>query len=118
MWGEIEPTRFTQIPESGISLIESDIQLANVEKLNLPEMVKQFRHNLQQLADSGFDVCLIDTAPTVNNALIVALASADFVVCPIELEVYSIQGIKNADHLHPGETQNEQQAGIYWYGSK
>ncbi len=38
-------------------------------------MVKQFRHNLQQLADSGFDVCLIDTAPTVNNALIVALAS-------------------------------------------
>ncbi|WP_407238572.1 ParA family protein [Escherichia coli] len=60
---------------------------------------------------------LIDTAPTVNNALIVALASADFVVCPIELEVYSIQGIKNADHLHPGETQNEQQAGIYWYSS-
>ncbi|EBV4445981.1 ParA family protein, partial [Salmonella enterica subsp. enterica serovar Java] len=28
MWGEIEPTRFTQMPESGISLIESDIQLA------------------------------------------------------------------------------------------
>ncbi|EGG7966738.1 ParA family protein [Salmonella enterica] len=94
MWGEIKPTRVTQIPESGISLIESDIQLANVEKLNLSEMVKQFRHNLQQLANSGFDVCLIDTAPTVNNALIVALASADFVVCPIELEVYSIQGIK------------------------
>ncbi|OSK13659.1 protein IncC [Escherichia coli M056] len=59
MWGEIKPTRVTQIPESGISLIESDIQLANVEKLNLSEMVKQFRHNLQQLANSGFDVCLM-----------------------------------------------------------
>ncbi|WP_244568578.1 ParA family protein [Escherichia coli] len=94
MWGEIEPARLARMPVSGISLIESDIQLANVEKLNLPEMVKQFRNNLQQLANSGFDACLIDTAPTVNNALIVALAGADFVVCPIELEVYSIQGIK------------------------
>lgn len=94
MWGGIEPARLARMPVSGISLIESDIQLANVEKLNLPEMVKQFRNNLQQLANSGFDACLIDTAPTVNNALIVALAGADFVVCPIELEVYSIQGIK------------------------
>lgn len=94
MWGSIEPERFTTMSEGAISLIESDIQLANVEKLNLPEMVKQFRHNLQLLANSGFDVCLIDTAPTVNNSLIVALASADFVVCPIELEVYSILGIK------------------------
>ncbi|EFV0606959.1 ParA family protein [Escherichia coli] len=93
MWGG-ESARLARMPVSGISLIESDIQLANVEKLNLPEMVKQFRNNLQQLANSGVDVCLIDTAPTVNNALIVALACADFVVCPIELEVYSIQGIK------------------------
>lgn len=94
MWGDIEPIRFSQMPDSQISLIESDIQLANVEKLNLSEMVKRFRHNLQLLANRGVEVCLIDTAPTVNNALIVALANADYVVCPIELEVYSILGIK------------------------
>ncbi len=73
MWRDIEPARFLIMPESSISLIESDIQLANVEKLDLAELLQQFRRNLQQLANSGFDVCLIYTASTVNNALIVVL---------------------------------------------
>ncbi|EBM5962834.1 TPA: ParA family protein [Salmonella enterica subsp. enterica serovar 16:l,v:-] len=94
LWGDIDSERFASMPSTGIALIESDTQLANVEKLSLQDMVNGFRHNLEELARSGFDVCLIDTAPTLSNALIVALASADFVVSPIELEVYSIQGIK------------------------
>ncbi|EAM5005973.1 TPA: ParA family protein [Escherichia coli] len=94
LWGEVSAARFAAMPESGIALIESDTQLANVEKLSLQDMVIGFRNNMAELARSGFDVCLIDTAPTLSNALIVALASADFVVSPIELEVYSIQGIK------------------------
>ncbi|EAT2029977.1 ParA family protein [Citrobacter freundii] len=94
LWGDIDQERFAAIPVTGISLIESDTQLANVEKLSLQEMVNGFRKNMENLARCGFDVCLIDTAPTLSNALIVALASADFVVSPIELEVYSIQGIK------------------------
>ncbi|EGI6181635.1 ParA family protein [Salmonella enterica subsp. houtenae serovar 51:z4,z23:-] len=94
LWGRIDEERFTSMPAEGIALIESDTQLANVEKQNLADMIENFRANMNHLARSGFDVCLIDTAPTLSNALVGALASADFVVSPIELEVYSIQGIK------------------------
>ena len=46
------------------------------------------------LAQQGFDVCLIDTAPGLGVALVASLYVADFVLSPIELEAYSIQGIK------------------------
>ncbi|PVZ82660.1 chromosome partitioning protein ParA [Serratia sp. S1B] len=94
LWGRIDENRFSLMPKEGIALIESDTQLANVEKQNLAEMIENFRANMNHLAHNGFDVCLIDTAPTLSNALVGALASADYVVSPIELEVYSIQGIK------------------------
>jgi chromosome partitioning protein len=94
LWGVIDEGRFDAIPDNGIALIESDNHLANVEKLNLTDMIEHFRKNIAELARCGFDVCLIDTAPTLSNALVGALANADYVVSPIELEMYSIQGIK------------------------
>jgi len=39
-------------------------------------------------------VCLIDTAPSLGNSMAAALYAADYVISPIELEAYSIQGIK------------------------
>ena len=39
-------------------------------------------------------MCLIDTAPALGVRLVAALVSADFVLSPIELEAYSIQGIR------------------------
>ncbi|HCZ14874.1 MAG TPA: chromosome partitioning protein ParA, partial [Candidatus Accumulibacter sp.] len=40
------------------------------------------------------DVCLIDTAPSLGVSMAAALFAADYVLSPIELEAYSIQGIK------------------------
>lgn len=94
LWGAVDDTRFAALPAEGITLIESDNQLANAEKFSLQEMIVNFRSNMDQLARSGIDVCLIDTAPTLSNALIVALSSADYMLTPIELELYSIHGIK------------------------
>jgi hypothetical protein len=39
-------------------------------------------------------VCLIDTAPSLGVSMAAALYAADYVLSPIELEAYSIQGIK------------------------
>ncbi len=76
-----------------IALVESDSTLANIEKYPLAEAAKSFRKNISSLANH-FDVCLIDTAPSLGAGLAAALYAADFVVSPIELEVYSIHGIQ------------------------
>lgn len=80
--------------EPGITLLASDNLLANVEKMPLAAMHDHFAASIDTLASRGFDLCLIDTAPSLGNALATALLCADYVLSPIELEAYSIQGIK------------------------
>lgn len=75
-------------------LIEADPELANAVFLPLDSAKKNLKANLNALAGEGFDVCLIDTAPGLGVALVAALYAADCVLSPIELEAYSIQGIK------------------------
>ncbi len=77
-----------------LMLIASDPQLANLEKLPLADAGKRFRASIGILEKQGFDVCLIDTAPSLGVAMAAALIAADYVISPIELEAYSIQGIK------------------------
>ncbi|EAU7918007.1 ParA family protein [Salmonella enterica] len=77
-----------------LALIESDPVLANAERLSLDDARELFGANIKALANQGFDVCLIDTAPTLGVGLAAALFAADYVLSPIELEAYSIQGIK------------------------
>lgn len=98
---------FSQVPKDGwpiagpdeaneprIALIEADPYLANAVFLPLADARKHLRANIKALGEQGFDVCLIDTAPGLGVALVASLYAADFVLSPIELEVYSIQGIK------------------------
>ncbi|WP_419613721.1 ParA family protein, partial [Thiolapillus sp.] len=80
--------------EPCIRLVESDAKLANMETKKLAEVGATFRSNIAALADSGFDMILIDTAPSLGVGLAAALIAADFVLSPIELETYSIQGIQ------------------------
>lgn len=98
LWHEVPEARLNQClaseKEGQISLIASDNKLADVEKLDRETVIGNFKANMASLAKQGFDVCLIDTAPTLSIALIGALNSADYVLSPIEMEVYSIQGIQ------------------------
>lgn len=77
-----------------IALIQSDAGLANMEKLSIAEAATFFRKAIGALDEQGFDVCLIDTAPSLGVGMAAALASADYVLSPVELEAYSIQGIQ------------------------
>lgn len=80
------------IPE--MALIESDTALANMETMSLSRAGEHFRAGIASLEKQGFDVCLIDTAPSLGVSMAAALVAADYVLSPIELEAYSIQGIK------------------------
>ena len=82
-------------PEEGtLLLIASDTGLVNLEQLPLPEAISRFRESIRQIRDQEFDICLIDTAPSMGVGLMSALYVSDYVLSPIELEAYSIQGIK------------------------
>ena len=77
-----------------MTLIASDVGLANLEKMSLPEAGAKFRDAIKALDAQSFDACLIDTAPSLGVCMAAALLAADYVLSPIELEAYSIQGIK------------------------
>ena len=77
----------------GICVFRADAALANLEAGDLTQAASRLRHNFRTL-QNHFDVCLVDTAPALGVRLVAALVSADFVLSPIELEAYSIQGIR------------------------
>ena len=82
------------LPSTGLVLIESDAALANMEKMTLSDAGMNFKSAISELSSVGFDICLIDTAPSLGVTMGAALFASDFVLSPIELEAYSIQGIK------------------------
>lgn len=80
--------------ESGIFLFKSTAELANADQIQIGNAVSQFTKNMRYIEHNlKLDVILIDTAPKISASMIAALASSDFVLTPIELEVYSIQGV-------------------------
>lgn len=81
-------------PVDGIATIAADGRLADLEKLPLADAGQAFRASIAAIEGQGFDVCLIDTAPSLGTAMASALLAADYVASPVELEVYSLQGIK------------------------
>ncbi|MDD2660677.1 MAG: ParA family protein [Methylococcales bacterium] len=83
------------LPEGPVmSLIASDPALADMERRNLVDAAQTFKEHITVIKESNFDVILIDTAPALGINLAAALSSADYVLSPIEMETYSIQGIK------------------------
>lgn len=82
------------VDEAGIYLFESDSALANMEKMSLADAGQSLKKALAFLESQGVDICLIDTAPSLGVSLAAALFASDYVMSPIEPEVYSIQGIK------------------------
>ena len=79
--------------QENLYIMGGDASLADVEKIDISKAAENFRSNIGLLA-AKFDYCLIDTAPALGVRMTSALIVADYVISPIELETYSIQGIK------------------------
>lgn len=89
-----EPVPNIALDEAGIKLIHADARLADTDKMSLGMAGNNFRSSLKALAKQGFDLCLIDTAPSLGITMAAALLGGEYVLSPIELEAYSIQGIR------------------------
>ena len=84
---------FTDRSDDGMALIAADTPLTNLEKMDLREAAARLKASIAVLSEF-FDVCLIDTPPTVCNAMTAAILAADFMLSPIEPEAFSLQGAK------------------------
>ena len=75
----------------GITLFEASAELLDLDQQSAERMFL-LRQQLAKLNDQ-FDYCVIDTPPALGFRMTAALIAADFVVSPIELDGYSIDGI-------------------------
>ena len=74
-------------------LVGGDAELLDVA-LDPEEAAGRLRDRLAELAGENLDLMVVDTAPSLGVPLLAALRMADWVLCPAELEVQSIQGLE------------------------
>lgn len=80
-------------PEPGpITLLGGCKALIDLERARPEVVIPAFRQQVAALAEH-FDACVIDTPPALGLRMSAALIAADHVVCPIELEEYSLDGV-------------------------
>ncbi|WP_031578372.1 ParA family protein [Ruminobacter sp. RM87] len=78
---------------SGIAVVAADSVLADIDSYDIKTIVTRMTAFLSEVGDMGVDIVLIDTPPSLGKALTSALLVSDYVICPIELEAYSLQGV-------------------------
>ena len=82
------------LPDKPFVLVPSDRALLSLERQ--PDLHTPFARNFRAFlsrADAAFDVCVIDTNPNPDIRVIAALASADFVLSPIQLNQEAMDGV-------------------------
>lgn len=91
--GSIAAQLASQDPEMG--LLAGDDKLTDIDVDMKPKQAAgAFLEGHAALAAHGYDFCVIDTATALGPRMAAALLASDYVLCPIEPEAYSIQGIQ------------------------
>jgi chromosome partitioning protein len=87
-------TTVTNMPDAPMVLVAADRALLGLERqpaLHTP-FARNFRAFLSAMA-ARFDACIIDTNPNPDIRVIAALASADYVLSPIQLNQEAMDGV-------------------------
>lgn len=92
--------------EHKIGLLHADRLLANVTYMDFERAHTNFRANLEAFSAQGYDLCVIDTPASIGIATVTALRSADAVISPVEMDYYSIEGIKDMMRVILGARQH------------
>ena len=82
----------TRAQAASIALFPGSKRLADLELARPEFILPAFRNQVAALGEC-FDVVVIDTPPSLGLRMSAALIAATHVVCPIELEEYSIDGV-------------------------
>ena len=90
-----EAMRNTYPIDTGMSILSVGLQgtAADMELASRTAREYMLKEALEKVA-SGYDYCVIDTAPTLGLLTLNALTAADRVIIPLNLEVYSLQGME------------------------
>jgi chromosome partitioning protein len=76
----------------GITLAPADSSLTDVDRGNAAA-VMTLKQNLANVSEQ-FDICVIDTPPSLGLRSVACLVAASHVLAPIYLEDYSVKGVK------------------------
>lgn len=79
--------------DNNINIIQADNKLVDIDSMNLNNVINNFQISLNNLY-KNIDYILIDTAPAFNNRLYAAIINSTHIISPVELEAYSLLGIK------------------------
>ncbi|MBZ2207181.1 ParA family protein [Massilia soli] len=79
---------FDVVPTGAITVYEGGPFMADIERIQ----GAHFRTQVARIAPH-FDYCIIDTPPSVGVLQVAALSAADFVLSPIEMDEYSVEGV-------------------------
>jgi chromosome partitioning protein len=79
-----------EVIDEHMSIIRSDAALMALERAD-PGFARKPRLALQQI--KGYDLCLIDTPPTLGLGLIAGLTAADAVVTPVNIGLYELAAV-------------------------
>lgn len=74
------------LTDSALTVVYSVKYLGDI-KINLENWVKNFN-----LIKKSFDICIIDTPPSIGIPQVAPMIVTDYVLSPIELNAYSING--------------------------
>jgi chromosome partitioning protein len=83
----------SHIPRHKIHLLNADENLLSLDDKSADSLAADLAEILRCYEKSSTDFVLIDTPPALVSRLAAALIICDFVFSPIELEIYSLQGI-------------------------
>lgn len=76
----------------GLAIIRATEELVGLQQLG-GEAVLNFKQNLNKIQTKDFDLCIIDTPPSLGIALTAGLICADYAVSPTGLEKLELVGI-------------------------
>ena len=79
-----------ELKSHSLALIPADSDLIHVEKADNSVLTNPSQA-LKQLS-GHYDLCVIDTPPTLGNVLMGALTAANFVVTPVAVGLYELAG--------------------------
>jgi len=85
-------TRIVSGENNGITLAPADSSLTDIDRGNAAA-VMILQQNLAN-ASEQFDICVIDTPPSLGLRSVACLVAASHVLAPIYLEDYSVKGVK------------------------
>lgn len=82
-----------------ISVVNADPLLANIDSYDIQMLVNNLQCMFSIAKAAQVDIVLVDTPPSLSKALTSILLVSDYVICPIELEAYSLQGIQKLQNV-------------------